>query len=136
MTTETFRDVYARLTEGSQAASAEVFERYARRIIGLARRRLDERLQGKEEPDDILQSVLRSFFVRQRDGKFDLNNWDGLWALLATITARKCNRRLEYWNAEKRNVAQEIHPTIQRLDLTLTTSRLLRTRKTRSSSLT
>ena len=76
-----FRSVDASLRNGDEAASAEVFERFTGRLIALARSRLDQRLQGKVEPEDVLQSVSRSFFVRQRDGKFSLDGWDSLWSL-------------------------------------------------------
>jgi RNA polymerase sigma-70 factor (ECF subfamily) len=40
----------------------------------------------------VLQSVYRSFFLRQAAGQFDLDGWEGMWALLTVITVRKCGR--------------------------------------------
>lgn len=37
-----------------------------------------------------MQSVFRSFFVRHRNGQFELGAGDNLWSLLDMITVRKC----------------------------------------------
>ena len=57
--TESFDDVMGRLRAGEQSAAAtEIFHRFARRLIGLARTRLDDRVRGKVDAEDVLQSVL------------------------------------------------------------------------------
>ena len=40
-----------------------------------------------------MQSVFKSFFVRQGQGQFELDNWDSLWGLLVRITLRKRNHK-------------------------------------------
>ena len=66
---ESFDDVMGRLRAGDQSAAAtEIFQRFARRLIGLARTRLDDRVRSKVDAEDVLQSVFRSFFVRQAVG--------------------------------------------------------------------
>ena len=85
-----FDGVMADLRAGDQAAAAAVFRRFATRLAGLAGAKLDARLRGKVDPDDVLQSVYRSFFGRHAAGQFDFDGWDGLWSLLTTITVRKC----------------------------------------------
>src|SRR5690348_6415942 len=94
---ESFADLMARLRQGDQDAAAQLFQQYARRLIGLAHRRLDDRLRQKADPEEVMQSVLKSFFVRQRQGQFELDNWDSLWALLVRITLHKCGHRVEYY---------------------------------------
>jgi RNA polymerase sigma-70 factor (ECF subfamily) len=103
-----FSSLERRLQDGDESAAREVFERYAARLIGLARSRLGPHLNGKIDPEDVVQSVFRSFFDRQRKGQFDLANWDGLWSLLIRITLRKCGRKLERFTAAKRDVRQDI----------------------------
>jgi RNA polymerase sigma-70 factor (ECF subfamily) len=107
---ESFEEVMTRLRAGDQAAAAEVFARYARRLIALARLHLDGRLRQKVDPEDILQSVFKSFFLRQGRGEFDLGGWDGLWALLSVITLRKCARQRDHFNALCRDVSREAAP--------------------------
>ena len=50
------QDVLARLRAGDEQAAAEVFGRFAHRLVGLARQRLPDSLRGKEDPEDAVQS--------------------------------------------------------------------------------
>ncbi len=103
-----FDDLMARLRAGDDAAAAAVFDRFARRLVGLARVRLDARLRQKVDPDDVLQSVFRSFFLRHAEGQFTLRDWDSLWSLLTVITVRKCGRWAEHFLAAGRDVGREV----------------------------
>jgi RNA polymerase sigma-70 factor (ECF subfamily) len=102
-----FSSVERRLQAGDEAAAREVFERYSKRLIHLARSRMGGRLQSKIDPEDVVQSAFRSFFQRQRDGQFSLPTWDSMWGLLIRITLRKCGRNLEHFTAAKRDVRQD-----------------------------
>jgi RNA polymerase sigma-70 factor (ECF subfamily) len=99
-----------RLRRGEEAAAVEVFHHFARRLIGLARVRLGARLRQKVDPEDILQSVFKSFFVRQAAGAYDLDSWDSLWALLTVITLRKCGYRTRHFRAACRDLQREAAP--------------------------
>lgn len=96
-----------RLQAGQDAAAAELFRRYAGRLIGLARSRLGKQIQQKVDAEDVLQSVLRSFFVRCPDLGPEVASWDSLWGLLTTITLRKCGRKLRYYRQARRDVGRE-----------------------------
>jgi RNA polymerase sigma-70 factor, ECF subfamily len=104
---DSFDDILHRLRQGDDGASREVYHRYTHRLIYLARRRLSGKLAQKVDPEDVLQSVYRSFFLRVAVGEFDLQDWDGLWNLLVAITLRKCGRQLEYHLAARRDVRRE-----------------------------
>jgi RNA polymerase sigma-70 factor (ECF subfamily) len=104
---DSFDSLMNRLRDGDEAAAREVFQRYAHRLIGLARSRLSNLMQQKVDPEDVIQSVFKSFFLRQADGRFDLENWDSLWAMLTVITLRKCGHRVEYFRAACRDVRRE-----------------------------
>src|SRR5262245_3082743 len=106
---ESFEEVMTRRRSGDEAA-AEVFSRFARRLITLARLHLDVRLRQKVDPEDVLQSAFRSFFLRQGCGEFDLGGWDSLCALLSVITLRKCGRQGDHFNALCRDVGREAPP--------------------------
>jgi RNA polymerase sigma factor (sigma-70 family) len=112
-----FADLMARLQAGDQEAAAQIFERFAGRLIALARSRMDQRMRQKEDPEDVLQSVYQSFFIRQARGEFELRDWDSLWALLATITLHKCGHRIEHFHAARRDLRREVAP-FSRDDLT------------------
>ncbi|MBA4063337.1 MAG: RNA polymerase subunit sigma-24 [Isosphaera sp.] len=97
-----------RLRSGEDEAAREVFARFAGRLAGLARRHLDGRMAAKVDPEDVVQSAYKSFFLRQRDGGFEVGSWDGLWGLLTAITLRKCADRAAYYRARKRDVSREM----------------------------
>jgi RNA polymerase sigma-70 factor (ECF subfamily) len=108
MTTDpAFDDLMARLRAGDQDAATHIFNRFARQLINLTRSRLDTLLRPKMDPEDVLQSVYRSFFDRHARGQYDLENWDSLWGILTLITIRKCGHRLEYYRAARRDIQRE-----------------------------
>ncbi|MCH7727586.1 MAG: hypothetical protein IH991_14035 [Planctomycetes bacterium] len=105
-----FYDLLARLDQGQGDAQTEVFRRFAERLVKLARARLDDRIRKTTDPEDVMQSVWRSFFTRQQAGDFELQDWGGLWAVLAVMTVRKCGRRSVAAQRAKRDVTRESNP--------------------------
>jgi RNA polymerase sigma-70 factor (ECF subfamily) len=105
---ESFEDLLARLRAGDDDAATEVFNRFARRLIGLAHARLDQQVKRKADPEDVVQSVYKSFFVRFAEGQFDLKSWDSLWSLLTVLTVRKCGQHIDYFHAARRDVRGEV----------------------------
>jgi RNA polymerase sigma-70 factor (ECF subfamily) len=105
-----FVDLLARVRAGDQAAAAQVVDRYARRLVTLARARLDRRILRKEDPEDVLQSVFKSFFRRAGQGQFQLDSADDLWALLVSLTLHKCGHRADYFRAARRSIQREAQP--------------------------
>ena len=103
-----FSQLMAALRRGDGEAARTVFERYARRLIGLAATRLPDNVRSKVDPEDVVQSAFRSFFTRQANGQFELDDWDGLWTMLTVITVRKCGHRLEQLQAACRDVRREV----------------------------
>jgi RNA polymerase sigma-70 factor, ECF subfamily len=84
-----------------------VFERFSRRLIGLARAHLDGWLQYKVDPEDVVQSAYKSFLVRYGERAIAADGWEGLWGLLTLITIRKCADRARYYEADCRNLHRE-----------------------------
>jgi RNA polymerase sigma-70 factor, ECF subfamily len=105
---DSFDALMGRLRSGEDSAAREVFEAFARRLLALARRQLDRRLARHIDPEDVVQSAFKSFFIRHREGQFELSGWDGLWGLLTLITLRKCADRARYLRAERRDVGREV----------------------------
>lgn len=96
-----------RLRRGDEEAAAAVFHRFARRLIALARSQLDSWIRTRVEPEDVIQSVFRSFFTRFASGQLQIDDWDNLWTVLTLITVRKCVNRIEFWQATKRDPRRE-----------------------------
>jgi RNA polymerase sigma-70 factor (ECF subfamily) len=88
-------------------AAREIFERFAGRLILLARYHLDARLRQKVDPEDVVQSAYKSFFLRYGGVDLAAEGWDGLWGLLTVITLRKCADRARHFRAGRRDVARE-----------------------------
>lgn len=105
-----FEALIGGLRRGEAGAAEEIFRRFAHRLIGLARRRLDAKVRQKVDPEDVAQSALKSFFRRHAEGQYDLESWDGLWSLLALITLRKCNGRARHFRTARRDVGHEVLP--------------------------
>jgi RNA polymerase sigma factor (sigma-70 family) len=94
--------------QGDQTAAAVVFNLYKRRLLALARSQLDTRIRRKVDPEDVVQSVFRSYFQRQQQGSLAVQDWDHLWSLLAMITVRKCTNARVFFTRQKRNAALEV----------------------------
>jgi RNA polymerase sigma-70 factor (ECF subfamily) len=62
----------------------------------------------KEDPEDVVQSVFKSFFGRHAAGQFEVESPDDLWSLLTVITLRKCGHRIDYFRAARRDVQREV----------------------------
>lgn len=71
---------------GDQTAASMLFDRYLVRLLALARSRLSQSFRGRIDPEDVVQSAYRSFFVGAREGRFALQPEDDLWPLLALMT--------------------------------------------------
>jgi len=103
-----FVDFEKALREQQNDAVYELFSRFTERLVRLARGQIALRLQSKEDPQDIVQSALRTFCLRYAEGQFTVGGWESLWALLAKITTRKCLARSRHYGAGKRDHKLEV----------------------------
>ncbi|WP_425395625.1 ECF-type sigma factor [Aeoliella sp.] len=85
------------------AAQQQLWARYFKRLQALAKAKLGNMPRAVEDEEDVAVSALGSFFVRVREGQFpDLTDRNGLWPLLAKITARKAINLHKRQTAAKR----------------------------------
>jgi DNA-directed RNA polymerase specialized sigma24 family protein len=78
------------LQGGDPAAARPLFEKYFRRLVGLAREKLRAAPRRAADEEDVALSAFDSFCRNVEAGRFpDLADRDGLWRLLATFTLRK-----------------------------------------------
>lgn len=105
-----FDELMSRLQTGDPDAAEVVFHRFVQRLLGLARARLDLKTRQKVDPEDVVQSVMKSFLRRHGEEQFELRGWDSLWGLLAQITARKCGRQMQYFRRARRDIRREAEP--------------------------
>jgi RNA polymerase sigma factor (sigma-70 family) len=100
-------ELLARWRAGDQHAAAQLFRRYADRLIALARTRLSARLAQRVDPEDVVQSAYRSFFAEAITGRYEGQRGNDLWRLLVTITLHKLQHQVERHTAKKRAVERE-----------------------------
>jgi RNA polymerase sigma factor (sigma-70 family) len=94
--------------QGDNRAAQQLFDRYVERLHGLARRRISQRLSSRVDPEDIVQSVFRTFFGRLKEGQFKIDDQDDLCRLLVRITVHKTLRQIAYHKANKRDPGAEV----------------------------
>jgi RNA polymerase sigma factor (sigma-70 family) len=91
------------------AAARAIWQRYFRKLLGLARNHLKQRIRRRMDEEDVLQSMFKSFFFRQQQGQFGsaLTDRDSLWRLLVTITLRKARNAANHHRRGKRDLNRE-----------------------------
>ncbi len=92
---------------GDENAARQLFDRYVDRLLALARKRISNRLGARVDPDDIVQSVFRTFFGRAKAGQFQIEREEDLTKLLVRITVHKTLRQAEFHQAGKRDIGAE-----------------------------
>jgi RNA polymerase sigma-70 factor (ECF subfamily) len=93
---------------GDDEAARQLFENYVDRLVALARRRISQRLAGRIDPEDVVQSVFRTFFHRVKEGQFHLADQDDLCKLLMRITVHKTLRKVAFHQAARRDLVKEM----------------------------
>jgi RNA polymerase sigma factor (sigma-70 family) len=94
---------------GGDAGKAEEFWRlYGPILHQVAEKNLGERWRRRFGPDDVVQSVCRTFFRRAQGGQLKLGDSESLWALLCAITLNKIREKVRYHSRKKRSLAQEV----------------------------
>jgi RNA polymerase sigma factor (sigma-70 family) len=88
-------------------AAQKVWERYAIRLVELARRKLGSAPKGIADEEDIAQSVFRSVCRGAAAGRFEnVKNRDDLWWLLLAITKQKVVDHIRRETAQKRGTGR------------------------------
>ncbi|HLN30337.1 MAG TPA: ECF-type sigma factor [Gemmataceae bacterium] len=81
------------LQAGDAAAVQELWERYFRRLVGLARSKLQGLARRAADEQDVALSVFDTFCRNVQEGRFpQLADGEDLWRLLVFLTARKAAR--------------------------------------------
>jgi RNA polymerase sigma-70 factor (ECF subfamily) len=101
------QNLVERCRTGSESAAAELFNRYVSRLLGVARRRIGERMNSRLDPEDVVQSVFRTFFTRLKNDQFEFADDDDLSKLLVRITLHKTLRQIAFHRAARRDPGQE-----------------------------
>lgn len=99
-------DLLRLLQAGDSSAAVEIYERYAERLLRLANKNSSEQLSLRVAPEDIVQSVFRTFFRRATEGHYELPDGDELWKLFLVISLNKMRKKAVFHSAAKRDVGR------------------------------
>lgn len=99
----TDRSLLARFRAGQDDAATRLYLRYADRLRALAARQTAGDLKSRVDPDDIVQSVFRTFFRRAARGEYDVPEGEELWKLFLVIALNKVRATGAYHHAARRD---------------------------------
>jgi RNA polymerase sigma-70 factor, ECF subfamily len=103
-TTPSDRSLLRRFRGGQPDAATELYLRYAERLRALAAGQVAPDLAPRLDPDDIVQSVFRTFFRRAAQGQYDVPDGEDLWKLFMIIALHKIRSAGRFHRAAKRDV--------------------------------
>lgn len=95
----------SRLRDGEQDAATSLYVRYAKRLALLASKQMSPELAARVDPDDVVQSVFRTFFRRVEKGEYNIPEGEELWKLFLVISLNKVRSLGAFHRAGKRNIA-------------------------------
>src|ERR687888_330879 len=91
------------LLAGDPAAAQQLWERYFRRLVGLARTKLRGAPRRAADEEDVALSAFDSFCRHAEQDRFpQLNDRLDLWQLLVLLTARKASDLAQHERRQKR----------------------------------
>ena len=88
-------------------AAEQIWRRYFRGLLALARNNLNRRIRRREDEEDVLQSMYKSFCRLQQRSELELSSRDDLWRLLVGITLYKVRNAAAHHRRSKRDVMRE-----------------------------
>ena len=97
----------AQILSGKPGFESEVVDRYSHGLVELARRHLPQRVRGRLDPEDVVQSVYHSFFRRLNDGRFKFDDSHDVWRLLAAMTFHKTQNAVKHHQQQRRDVRRD-----------------------------
>lgn len=105
--TDPLPELIRRLRAGDPQAPDEVYALFARRLTRIAEQHLSQKIAGRLDGDDVVQSVFRTFFRRSAAGEFRIDSSAHLWRLLVKITLLKVRAKSRHHTAGLRDAGVE-----------------------------
>jgi RNA polymerase sigma-70 factor, ECF subfamily len=102
------RSLLRRFQEGQQDAATALYIRYARRLQALAKKQTSQNLATRFDPEDVVQSVFRTFFRRAAEGYYEVPVGEELWQLLLVLALNKIRALAVFHRAQKRDAGRTI----------------------------
>ena len=97
-----------RFRRGDADAATALYLRYAKRLRALAQKQTAGTLSVRMDPDDVVQTVFRTFFRRAATGHYQIPDGEELWKLFLVIALNKIRDLGDYHRAAKRNIQRTV----------------------------
>jgi DNA-directed RNA polymerase specialized sigma24 family protein len=95
------------LKAGDAAAAQKLWERYAKELVDLARKKIGSAPKSIADEEDVAQSVFSSICRGAAAGRFgNVKSRDELWWLLLTVSKQKAVDHIRRETAQKRGAGQ------------------------------
>ena len=89
---------------GDSDAALQVYYRYADRLLRLAIKNTPQEFSARFDPEDIVQSVFRTFFRRVASGQYEAPEGDEIWKLLLVMALNKIRSQSAFHRARRRDI--------------------------------
>ena len=100
---DTDHTLLRRFQAGQQDAATALYVRYANRLQALAKKQTSQSLSPRFDPEDVVQSVFRTFFRRASEGCYEVPVGEELWQLLLVMALNKIRKLGSFHRADKRD---------------------------------
>jgi hypothetical protein len=90
-----------------EEATRQIFARYFQRLWNLVQANLHPRIRQRVDPEDIINSGVKSLVLDFREGVVSPDCKEKLWVLLAQAVLSKARQAARRHTAQKRNVFRE-----------------------------
>lgn len=104
---ERWEEWLAGLRQGQPEAVADFWQQFGEPLLRLADQNLQHRLRRRVDPEDLVQSAVRTFLRRLHGGQFQLDDGEDLWGLLCAITLNKTRQQARFHGRQKRGLNRE-----------------------------
>lgn len=96
------------LRAGDPRATRTFWNAYSPLLQEVAERRLAAALRRRVAPEDVVQSVCRTFLRRVQGGELVLDDAERLWHLLCAIALTKAREQARFHGRQKRALGREV----------------------------
>lgn len=93
---------------GDQDAAKALYNRYQNRLLMLVSGHLNDRLRRRLDPDELVQSIMKSAFRVTKEQDIGCHDETGFWKWLVTVALNKTFKRIDRETAGKRDPKREM----------------------------
>jgi RNA polymerase sigma factor (sigma-70 family) len=105
---ESWQRLIQGLRTGDRQIMQEFWEAYGFALERLAEKHVPASLRRRFGPEDVAQSVCRTFLRRVRCGEFEVAGGGSLWRLLCAITLTKVREQARFHLRKRRGIDREV----------------------------